>query len=175
MNKGVLVAGIGNIFHGDDGFGVEVAQRLLSKQRLPDVTVIDFGIRGFDLAFALLDGYHTYILVDVVQRGQPAGTLYVIEPEIDTLENFGHGTAERNGHGMDPVRVLRMAREMGGPSGRVLLVGCEPETFGSEEEGQMGLSAVVMEAVDAAVLKIEALAAGCLSSVRQEANVLVDR
>ena len=82
MKKGILIAGIGNIFHGDDAFGVEVAQRLSQKQLPAGVTVIDFGIRGFDLAFALLDGYETYILVDVVQRGQPPGTLYLIEPEI---------------------------------------------------------------------------------------------
>jgi hydrogenase maturation protease len=168
MKKGVLIAGIGNIFHGDDAFGVEVAQRLLGKQLPAGVTVIDFGIRGFDLAFALLDGYETYILVDVVQRGQPPGTLYLIEPEIE------NATADRNGHGMDPVRVLRLAQEMGGPSGRVLLVGCEPETFGPEEEGRMGLSAVVMEAVNAAVLKIETLVTECLSSAKREADVLVE-
>jgi hydrogenase maturation protease len=153
MKGRILIAGIGNIFHGDDAFGVEVAQRLLTRPIAAEISVVDFGIRGFDLAYALLDGYETSILVDTVQRGEAPGTLYLMEPEVDGPPV----AAERNGHGMDPVRVLRLAKEMGGPSGRVLLLGCEPETFGPEDEGQMGLSDVVAKAVDAAVFKIEAL------------------
>lgn len=159
MKDRVLVAGIGNIFHGDDAFGVEVAQRMLTRPKPADVAVVDFGIRGFDLAFALLDGYEINILVDAVQRGGPPGTLYVIEPDLDHLPS-----AEPSGHAMDPIRVLRLAREMGGPTGKVLLVGCEPETFGPADEGQMGLSAVVTEAVDGAILRIEALVAEFLAS-----------
>src|SRR5271165_4572574 len=103
MKDRVLVAGIGNIFHGDDAFGVEVAQHLLTRPKPAGVAVVDFGIRGFDLAFALLDGYEISILVDVVERGGLPGTLYVIEPEIDRLGDARHAGAERNGHGMDPV------------------------------------------------------------------------
>ncbi len=161
MKDRVLVAGIGNIFHGDDAFGVEVAQRMATRPRPAGVAVIDFGIRGFDLAFALLDGYEMTILVDVVERGGVPGTLYVIAPDLDHL---APAAAERDGHGMDPVRVLRLAKEMGGPAGKVLLVGCEPETFGPAEEGQMGLSSAVAKAVDAAIVKIEALVAGFLAS-----------
>jgi hydrogenase maturation protease len=173
MKDRVLVAGIGNIFHGDDAFGVEVAQRMASRARPAGVAVVDFGIRGFDLAFALLDGYEMCILVDVVERGGPPGTLYVIEPDLDHLE-----PGEQDGHGLDPVRVLRLAKEMGGPTGKVLLVGCEPETFGPAEEGQMGLSSVVAKAVDAAIVRIEAMVAGFLasgSSVAHGAGVAVLR
>ena len=79
--SGVLVAGIGNIFHGDDGFGVAVAQQLAGRGLPPGVRVVDFGIRGLDLVYALLDGYSAAILIDAVERGDPPGTLSVIEPE----------------------------------------------------------------------------------------------
>ena len=77
----ILVAGIGNIFNGDDGFGVAVAQRMAGRALPAGVTVKDFGIRGLDLTYALLDGYAAVILVDTAQRGEPPGTVYVIEPE----------------------------------------------------------------------------------------------
>jgi len=177
MKDRVLVAGIGNIFHGDDAFGVEVAQRLLTRPKPAGVAVVDFGIRGFDLAFALLDGYELSILVDVVERGELPGTLYVIEPDIERIGDAKLSGAARNAHGMDPVRVLQLAKEMGGPTGKILLVGCEPETFGPVEEGQMGLSSVVATAVDAAILRLEALVDDFLasdgSSASQCAGVLV--
>ena len=105
--------------------------------------VIDFGIRGYDLAYALLDGYDTTILVDACPRGEPAGTLYVIEPDLNSLSV---ATEEQQGaveaHSMNPLNVLRLATSMGGPIKRVLLLGCEPETLGPDE-GQMGLSGTV--------------------------------
>jgi hydrogenase maturation protease len=173
MKDRVLIAGIGNIFDGDDAFGVEVAQRMATRPRPAGVAVVDFGIRGFDLAFALLDGYEMSILVDVVERGGLPGTLYVIAPDLD---HFGPAAAEPDSHGMNPVRVLRLAKELGGPAGNVLLVGCEPQTFGPSEEGQMGLSSVVAEAVDLAIVKIEAMVAGFLASgasVAKGAGVVV--
>src|SRR5881227_271903 len=98
----VLVAGVGNIFLGDDAFGVEVAQRLL-RRGLPDaVRVVDFGIRGLDLTYALLDGYEAVILVDAAPRGGPPGTLYVLEPERGGAPDV----AAIETHGMDPVKVL---------------------------------------------------------------------
>jgi hydrogenase maturation protease len=176
MKDRVLVAGIGNIFHGDDAFGVEVAQRLTTRPKPAGVAVVDFGIRGFDLAFALLDGYELSILVDVVERGELPGTLYVIEPDIERIGDARLTGAAGNTHGMDPVRVLQLAKEMGGPTGKVLLLGCEPETFGPAEEGQMGLSCVVTAAVDAAIPRIEALVDDFLagtSSASQRAGVFV--
>jgi len=150
----ILVAGIGNIFLGDDAFGVEVV-RSLSRSELPQaVRVTDFGIRGYDLAYALLDGYETTILVDACPRGEPAGTLYVIEPDLENLGGPEEGAVEA--HSMNPLNVLRLAQSMGGSLKRILLVGCEPATLGPEE-GQMGLSEPIEAAVDEAVRLIEAL------------------
>ncbi len=152
----VLVAGIGNIFLGDDGFGVEVVRRLAGRPVRPGVSVRDFGIRGFDLAYSLVDGADLTILVDATARGGAPGTLYTIEPDMPAADDAGEGQSLAT-HGMDPVTVLRMAQTLGGALGRVLLVGCEPETFGPEHEGHMGLSAPVEAAVDEAVRLIEEL------------------
>jgi hydrogenase maturation protease len=137
----ILIAGVGNIFLGDDGFGVEVATALSKRQLPPDVSVKDFGIRGFDLAYALLDPWDVVIIVDALSRGQAAGTLYVLEPDPTTAD------MELNPHGMDPLRVLNLAASLGSISAKVLVVGCEPHDFGDELEGRMGLSAPVEAAV----------------------------
>ncbi len=153
----VLVAGIGNIFLGDDGFGVEVARRLMASE-LPDrINVRDFGIRGYDLAYALLDHYDLKILVDACPRGQTPGTVYLIEPEIGD-ESEAQTPAMLDAHTMNPLNVLRYAKSMGPLSGRILLVGCEPETLGGED-GQMGLSGLVSTAVDSAVGVVQKLIA----------------
>lgn len=152
----ILIACIGNIFLGDDGFGVEVAKQLLT-QRLPDeVRLVDFGIRGFDLAYALLDNYDATIFVDATPRGEAPGTLYVIEPDLRELNNAETQTGLTEMHGLDPVKVLAMVRSMGGEFKKVLLVGCEPETLGPEE-GQLGLSDSVAGAVERAVNLVESL------------------
>ncbi len=160
MNRpDILVAAVGNIFLGDDAFGIEVVQRLAARPLPPEVQVHDFGIRGFDLAFAL-DSANTIILVDAVSRGQAPGTLYTIEPDIENLDEDNASDAQLpNGHAMDPVQVLRLAKQLEVLPGRILLVGCEPETFGPENEGVMGLSAPVEAAVDRAVELIESLIA----------------
>jgi hydrogenase maturation protease len=151
----VLVAGIGNIFLGDDAFGVEVAQRLLRQSWPDDVRVVDFGIRGFDLAYAILDGPALSILVDATPRGGAPGTLYVIEPDLDAANTqAGPGI---DTHGMDPLKVLQLVHTFGGRPERMLVVGCEPATFGPEGEGQMGLSAPVEAALDGAVRLVEQL------------------
>ena len=152
----ILIAGIGNIFLGDDAFGVEVARRLAAREWPPNVKVTDFGIRGYDLAYALLDGYDTTILVDACPLGSPAGTLYLIKPDVNDLG----GTEEQQGaveaHSMNPMNVLRLATSMGGPLKRVLLVGCEPATLGPEE-GQMGLSETVEGVIDDAMKLVESI------------------
>jgi hydrogenase maturation protease len=156
QNPTILVAGIGNIFRGDDAFGVEVVRRLASL-RLPErVRVADFGIRGFDLAYALQDGYETAILVDACPHGEAPGTLYVIEPDLKACDDQDTPHPVIEAHAMNPVRVLRMARAMNIEIKGVLLVGCEPETLGGEE-GQMGMSAPVEAAVEEAVKLVEAL------------------
>ncbi|MGH8127162.1 MAG: hydrogenase maturation protease [Gammaproteobacteria bacterium] len=157
--KRVLVAGIGNIFMGDDGFGCEVAQQL-SRTPLPDgVDVVDFGIRGMDLSYALMEGYDAAVLVDAMQRGAVPGTVSVVEPEIDAaqvgvVESGEHLIAP---HAMDPVKVLRFVATLGEKRPRVLLVVCEPETLGGEE-GYMGLSTAVATAVEQAVSEIRSMA-----------------
>jgi hydrogenase maturation protease len=152
----VLVAGIGNIFLGDDAFGVEVVRRL-AERKLPNaVHVADFGIRGFDLAYALQDGYETTILVDACPHGEAPGTLYVIEPDLKSLDSPEAPQAAIEAHAMNPESVLRMARAMNIEVKNVLLVGCEPETLGGDE-GQMGLSPPVQGAVEEAVKLVESL------------------
>jgi hydrogenase maturation protease len=141
----ILVAGIGNVFLGDDGFGVALAGRLARMELGAGVRVIDFGIRGMDLAYALLEGYEAAVLLDATPRGAPPGTLYVIEPELDD------GEVGLDTHGMDPVKVLATARGLAdGPLPRVLVVGCEPQTrmTGDEDEIVAALSEPVRAALD---------------------------
>jgi len=150
----ILVAGIGNIFLGDDGFGVEVVRRL-SVQGLPaGVRIIDFGIRGFDLAYALQDGYETTILIDTYPNNQRPGTVSLIRPDLEQLRQSDQLFVET--HGMNPLNVLRMAATMNGNLKNILLVGCEPATFGGDE-GRMGLSEPVEEAIGEAVEMVRSL------------------
>jgi hydrogenase maturation protease len=146
----VLIACIGNIFLGDDGFGTEVARRLAGRSLPPGVIVKDFGIRGLDLTYALLDPYDLVILVDACPRGGEPGTVYVVEPgqiEPDTR-------VQLDAHAMNPMQVLRAVQSMGGVPGRILIVGCEPADIGSDEEGRMGLSDPVQAAIDEAIAVI---------------------
>jgi hydrogenase maturation protease len=163
----ILIAGIGNIFLGDDGFGVEVARRLLTRPVADQVRVIDFGIRGFDLAYALQDGYETTILVDAYPSGRAPGTVTVIEPNLTDLDaNPGDFVQP---HAMNPLNVLRMAKAMSGSTGRVLLVGCEPQDLGGDE-GRMGLTEVVEVAVDKAIDEIDLLVTRIIGDRRSECS-----
>ncbi len=152
----ILVAGIGNIFLGDDAFGCEVVKRLQARSWPEHVHIIDFGIRGFDLAYALLEGYDITIFVDTTQRGQQPGTVYTIEPDVDEVATLNEQMAQVETHDMNPMKVLGMVKAMGGRFEKVLLVGCEPETFGPEE-GQLGLSTTVAMAVNKAANVVESL------------------
>jgi hydrogenase maturation protease len=145
MNGLTLVAGIGNIFFGDDAFGSEAARRLMIENWPEHVRIVDFGIGGFDLTYALMEGYDTVILLDATPRGGAPGTLYVIEPELNDTDR-----AEIDPHGMEPLRVLSVARGMGATWGRLLVVGCEPlpETVDPEGPGSMGMSEPVQAAVE---------------------------
>jgi hydrogenase maturation protease len=152
----ILVAGIGNIFLGDDGFGVGVVQRL-GNRKLPDqVKAIDFGIRGFDLAYALLDGFDVTILIDACPRGGTPGSVYLIEPDLSLLDGPEAQQSLVDAHTMNPMNVIRMAKSMGGELKRILLVACEPLTLGPEE-GHMGLSEPVAAGVEEAVNVVECL------------------
>jgi len=159
----ILIAGVGNIFLGDDAFGVEVARRLCGRQLPGGVRVADFGIRGLDLAYAILYGeQEVTILVDAAPRGGTPGTVYLIEPDA---EDDGSGSGEAgvlDPHGMDPMNALRVVKSMGGEPKPIFVVGCEPLTLGPEE-GAMGLSAPVELAVSEAVDLIESLLERVLS------------
>ncbi|MFJ9592425.1 hydrogenase maturation protease [Streptomyces virginiae] len=165
MNRKILIAGIGNVFLGDDGFGVETV-RALSAHPLPDgVEVVDFGVRGVHLAYQLLDGYDTLVLVDATARGGAPGTLYLIEAEArpGPVEGPGDGAGDGpcegpgegpvlDGHHMSPDTVLALLGALCAGTGatpprRTLVLGCEPACV---EEG-IGLSAPVAAAVPEAV------------------------
>jgi hydrogenase maturation protease len=148
MSHGVLLAGIGNIFLSDDGFGVEVADGL-SRRALPSgVVVTDFGIRGVHLAYELLDGYQGLVLIDAVPMGEEPGTLVVIEPDADgSLAGADETTSIIDAHSMSPGVVLSTLQRLGGSVGRILVVGCQP---GCLDEG-IGLSPAVAAAVPDAV------------------------
>jgi hydrogenase maturation protease len=149
----ILVAGIGNVFLGDDGWGVALAERLAQRPLPPGVDVVDYGIRGMDLAYALGDGYEAVVLLDAAPTGHAPGTLSVIEPELDDVE------PSIDAHGMDPVKVLGLARALGGPLPRTLVVACAPETImtGEEEDVVNELSAPVRAALDPGVELVESL------------------
>lgn len=159
----ILVAGIGNVFLGDDGFGVALADRLARRQLPAGVEVCDFGIRGMDLAYAMHDGYEAVLLLDATPRGKPPGTLYVIEP------GFEQGAVAIDTHGMDPVKVLGLAQALGGELPRTLVVGCEPRTRmgDDDEEIVMELSEPVRAALRPAVELVESLIAE-LSNIQTE-------
>jgi hydrogenase maturation protease len=173
VNGKLLIAGVGNIFLGDDGFGVEVARRLADAD-LPDwVRVADYGIRGMHLAYDLANGYDSAILVDATARGGAAGTVYVIEPDLDAVPGIGAAggdlTAEDgqpgnnplfDAHGMQPDVVFGMLGMLGASTRQVLVVGCEPASL----DYGIGLSPPVAGAVDEAVRVVLDLVAGAAAS-----------
>jgi hydrogenase maturation protease len=151
----ILVAGIGNVLLADDGFGCEVA-RLLAQRELPlGVKVADFGIRGMDLAYELQEDYDAALLLDAIGRGDPPGTLSVVEPELDGADD----AAAPDPHAMHPLRVLALARALGTLPPRLLVVGCEPAVLPDPDDEQlvMDLSPVVREAAGRAVALVESL------------------
>ena len=157
MSGRTLIAGIGNIFLADDGFGVEVAHRLAAEPLPRGVEVADVGIRGLHLAYRLLDGYDVLILVDAVSRGEEPGTVFLIEPDLDALGAHAASAASDasvpDAHGMDPESVLRTVVRLGGRLGRVVIVGCEPARLTE----RIGLSAPVRGALDRAVSLVQSL------------------
>jgi len=155
MGKRILIAGIGNIFLADDGFGVEVVRRL-GEMSLPEgVEVRDFGIKGLDLAYALMEDYEAVIFVDALPRGDEPGTVYLIEPEIEE-----EGDAAIDTHGMDPVKVIRFSRALGAKPVRTLVIGCEPQvilTGENYDDMLMELSEPVQAAVGEAAKLVESV------------------
>ena len=163
----ILIAGVGNIFLGDDGFGVEVVKELRQRELPTSVRVVDFGIRGLDLTYALLDGYDAVILIDAVQRGNEPGHLSVLEPDEESQKSKDRGRelGDRKrevevipqGHNLDPASVLRLAAAMGSRIQRLLVVGCEPTPLDEFDGMSMSLSDPVLAAVPEAVVLVESL------------------
>jgi hydrogenase maturation protease len=148
VTKQILVAGIGNAWLRDDGFGGEVA-RILSERELPEgVQVTDFGSGGLDLAYEVMRGYDALILVDVSRQGEPPGTLYVMDASEEDIEGNIEDGQLLDPHGMDPETVLRFVKYVGGWPGRVVVVACEPEVV---EDVGFGLSDSVKQSVERAV------------------------
>jgi hydrogenase maturation protease len=148
-----LVAGIGNIFMGDDGFGCEVARRLSGLQLPEGVDVVDFGIRGIDLGYALTDGYDLAVLIDAMDSGAAPGSVSVIEPRIEAASD---GECEVDAHSMDPAQVLRLIASLRERAPRLLMVTCVPDTLGGDE-GHLGLSECASAAVDTAVNEVRTI------------------
>jgi hydrogenase maturation protease len=151
-DKHILVAGIGNLWLKDDGFGGEVARRLGSMD-LPDgVIVSDYGIGGLDLAYEVMRGYDALILIDISRQGGEPGTLYVIDVEENLIEGEIEDGAQIDPHGMDPRTVLRFVKATGGWPGRVMVIACEPTNVPTDVSDMgMGLSDPVKASVDSAV------------------------
>jgi hydrogenase maturation protease len=146
----VLVAGVGNIFLGDDGFGPEAARRLAGRPLPAGVRVVDYGIRGMHLAYDLLDGYDALVIVDAVSRGGEPGDVVVLEVGEEDL-----GSGDFDAHGMEPTAMLASLGSLGGSLPRTYVVGCEPADVG---EG-IGLTEPVAAAVDRAVELVAGLVA----------------
>jgi hydrogenase maturation protease len=149
----VLVAGVGNIFAGDDAFGVEVVQRLAQRRLPAGVRVVDFGTRAVDLAYALQDQCDALVLVDAAARGAAPGTLYVIEPQ---LEPAAAGAVELT-HALNPQTVLRLLSAGPTRCRRALIVGCEPQNLGDQDDICVGLSGPVTQALGPAVELVHAV------------------
>jgi hydrogenase maturation protease len=171
MTGKLLIAGVGNIFLGDDGFGVEVVSRLAAAD-LPDwVRVADYGIRGMHLAYDLAGSYESAILVDATARGGAPGTIYLIEP--DPVSSPDAASAEDaaaaagalfNAHGMQPDVVVGMLGMLGNGPRQLLVVGCEPASV----DYGIGLSEPVAAAVDEAVRVVLDLVAGAADSADRQ-------
>ena len=159
-SKRILVAGVGNIFLGDDAFGSEVAHRLMRRALPAEVQVNDYGTCSYDLAYAMMEGYEATILVDATSQGQSPGTVYLIEPDLNELEKMDRAAAD--GHSMNPVSVLQMVRSLGCRPRKLYLVGCEPAALGNDD-GVIGLSESVQAAVPRAIEMVESLISDLLS------------
>jgi hydrogenase maturation protease len=147
-SNGILVAGIGNAWLSDDGFGGEVAKRLEGRELPPDMAVFDFGTGGLDLAYEVMRGYEALVLVDVSKQGGEPGTLYVMEPSEDEVNAAIEEGEQIDPHSMDPQTVLRLVKTMGGWPAKVVVVACEPDEV---ESMGIGLSDSVAASVDKAV------------------------
>lgn len=155
MTERILVAGMGNILRGDDGFGVEVAHRLEERDLPPEVEVTEIGISGVSMAQDLLDGYDAFVLVDAMERDEKPGTLYVERAEVPDLDQYSTREISKfaaDMHQTDPTKVLVLGEALGVLPETTVLVGCEVEETDDLEDS---LSDPVREAVPEAIGHIE--------------------
>ncbi|MGI8413972.1 MAG: hydrogenase maturation protease [Solirubrobacteraceae bacterium] len=144
----VLIAGVGNAWLRDDGFGGEVARRLEQRELPPNVSVMDVGTGGLDLAYEVMRGYDALVILDVSRQGGEPGTLYVMEPEENSVQASIEDGEAINPHSMDPQTVLRFVKSAGAWPARVIVIACEPANV---EEMGWGLSEQVAQAVERAI------------------------
>jgi hydrogenase maturation protease len=150
--KRVMIAGVGNMFLKDDGFGSAVVKKMLDKKFPEGVEVKDFGTGGLKLAYDLMKGYDGLILLDASSRGEKPGTLYVIKPDENDISPDLEQGGPIDPHGADPVTVLRFVKSIGSWPAKVLIVACEPENV---EDYEIGLSQSVSAAIDKAIEMVE--------------------
>jgi hydrogenase maturation protease len=148
FEKQILVAGVGNAWLQDDAFGGECARRLEARGVPSGVTVMDFGTGGLDLAYEVMRGYDALVLLDASRQGHEPGTLYVLEPDMSEFEGAIEDGDAINPHSMDPASMLRFVSAIGGFSGKVVIIGCEP---GEVDDVGLGLTPPVEAAVERAV------------------------
>ncbi|MCW3021072.1 MAG: hydrogenase maturation protease [Conexibacter sp.] len=148
LEKQILVAGVGNAWLQDDAFGGECARRLEARGVPSGVTVMDFGTGGLDLAYEIMRGYDALVLLDASRQGGEPGTLYVLAPSMEELAGPIEDGDVINPHGMDPQTVLRFVAAIGGFSGRVVVIGCEP---GEVDDVGVGLTPAIEGAVERAL------------------------
>lgn len=156
----ILIAGVGNVLRGDDGFGIAVAQKLEGMPHGKNVTIIESGIAGISLVQELMDGYDMLIVADAVERNGVPGTLYLIEPEVPDHDEKASNTLHQSladAHYSDPAKVFILAKALGVLPPKVFLVGCEPAEY---DELGADMSPAVTQAVQLAVERIETLIAG---------------
>ncbi len=163
--RSVLVAGVGNAWLRDDGFGGEVVRRLSARELPAGVSVMDAGTGGLDLAYEVMRGYDALVILDVSKQGGEPGTLYVIEPDEAETDGRIEDGQLINPHSMDPQTVLRFVKSIGAWPGRVMVIACEPAEV---EEMGWGLSDAVEEAVDRAVELVLETVTGLLAGVAAE-------
>jgi hydrogenase maturation protease len=163
--KQVLVAGIGNAWMKDDAFGGEVAARLQARGLPSGVSVFDFGTGGLNLAYEVMRGYDALILVDISRQGGEPGTLYVMEPDENSVDPSLDNGEIIDPHGMDPQTVLRFVKGVGGWPGKVVVIACEPMEV---EEMGLGMSAPVQSSLDRAVDLVAETALELLSDAAYE-------
>jgi len=159
--RSILVAGVGNSWLRDDGFGGEVARSLEQRELPSGVTVMDAGTGGLDLAYEVMRGYDGLIILDVSRQGGEPGTLYVMEPDEESVDGGIEDGETINPHAMDPQTVLRFVKSIGAWPGRVVVIACEPADVEAMGWGlSVEVGGVVGRAADLVLETIEEMRTG---------------